>query len=100
MHSSPIKRSTMKAGVAAASAFAAVGVLLVAPVSGASATAVSAEAPFSRRCFMERPVWNVALDGPVPQCPGPKQAADEAVAQNHTRPSPGGDWVGGLVRPR
>ena len=99
MNSSNIKRNTPRATVAV-SAFAAMGALLVAPVAGAPAMDTSAEAPFSRQCFMERPAWNVALDGPVPQCPGPRPGAGQPDTREHSRSSPGSDWVGGLVRSR
>lgn len=98
MNSNITMRNTTRAGAVAVSAFAALGALLVAPVAGAPATATSSEEPFSRQCFMERPAWNAALDGPVPQCPGPQLGVGEP--DTHARPSPGSDWVGGLVRSR
>jgi hypothetical protein len=36
-----------------------------------AASADDSDQPPTRPCFMVRPHWNVALDGPQPTCPAP-----------------------------
>src|SRR5688572_12348495 len=51
----------------------AMAVLAGGPSSGA-ATDREFQGPYEYQCFIEQPHWNVALDGPVPRCPGSEPA--------------------------
>ena len=52
---------------------------------------------YEHQCFMERPHWNIAADGPVPRCPSPEQTLD--IPSDRASGAGGGAvWLGGMAR--
>jgi len=94
-------RLTQLTRLTAIAGSAAIAALLGSPSFGV-APASDTYTPFEHQCFIEQPHWNVALDGPVPRCPGPLAAQEDTPSAMHTHAAVGGDviWVGGLARAR
>ncbi|WP_457190552.1 hypothetical protein [Nocardioides sp. P5_E3] len=74
---------------------------LAAVPSSATETRDGDQRPYTRQCFIEQPRWNVALDGPVPRCPGTETASGTATEPGDTLRSDSVDaWLGGMARVR
>lgn len=74
---------------------------LAAVPSSAADTRHDYQGPYEYQCFIEQPRWNVALDGPVPRCPGPEPASEAAPEPGETSGSGSVEtWVGGMARVR